>query len=171
MMGNDQTARKVLNLVERWRPTKAYGHESKFQNELQDFLDAQLNDSGGGGLGMMGGGSNYVVSREHGKSKGDVVVDDAIGIEMKRDLSNSQTKKLRGQIEVYQEEYDYVIVCACGITDQDGWRELQNKYEHDQMNMGMMQQNSAPVRFVHKKKSNYGESPDSGGSGLFGGLL
>ncbi|WP_158853828.1 hypothetical protein [Halorhabdus sp. CUG00001] len=56
-----------------------------------------------------------VVDREHSQSRADVAVDDTVGIEMKRDLSNSQAKKLRGQIEDNLENYPFGIVCACGI--------------------------------------------------------
>ncbi len=168
MIGGQDTFRQTLQGVEAWIPSKAYDHESKFQKELQEFLDDYLNNqSDGMGLGM-GTGEEYVVSRERGKSRGDVVVDDVVGIEMKRDLSNSQTKKLRGQIEDYADNYQFVIVCACGIKDLDGWRDLKNKYE-GQVG-GVM--NQTTVEFVHKNKDNYGQSAsDTGGDGLLGGDL
>lgn len=150
--GNQQLARKVASAVEQWNPSKAYGHESKFQNELQEYLDQRLNE---GGSMMSAENSDIVVEREHGNVNGDVVVNGAIGIELKRDLNNSQTKKLRGQIEEYKKEYTHVIALACGIDDMDGWRKLKNDYENE-ANMGM-DPNSAPVKFIHKSKSNYGE--------------
>lgn len=170
MMGGEQTARHVLDLVEAWSPEKAYGHESKFQNDLKAFLDEQLNEQGGGTglLGGLGGGQEHVVSRERGKARADVVVDDLVGIELKRDLTNSQTKKLRGQIEEYCDEYPFVIVCACGIEDMDGWRSLKNKYEGTVGGLGM---DASEVRFVHKRKENYGKDHDFGGGGLLDGWL
>jgi hypothetical protein len=163
---NQQLARKVSSAIEDWTPSEEYGHESKFQNELQEYLDRRLNS---GGDMTLGPSEDIVVEREHGSVNGDVVINGDIGIEMKRDLSNSQTKKLRGQIEAYQKEYTHVIALACGINDMDGWRKLKNDYEN-QMGMDMSPDN-APVKFIHKRKSNYGkgESADqyerAGGSG------
>ena len=158
-----------MEKVEYWVPAEAYGHERKFQSELQSFLDKELNSDNGMGLDPSLNQGDHAVSTERGTSKGDVVVDDIVGIELKRDLSNSQTKKLRGQIESYLDNYNYVIVCACGINDMDGWRELKNKYGRSQgMGVGM---ESAEVAFVHKKKENFGKDPSEirGGGGLLGG--
>lgn len=149
--GNQQLAQDVAAAIGDWTPTEAYDHESKFQNELQDYLDERLN--AGSGM-MVGPNEDVVVEREHGNVNGDVVVNGSIGIEMKRDLNNSQTKKLRGQIEEYQKEYTHVIAVACGIDDMDGWRKLKNDYQN-QMGIGMEPDN-APVKFIHKKKANYG---------------
>lgn len=149
---NQQLASKVSSAIDDWTPSEAYGHESKFQNELQEYLDRRLNS---GNDMMLGPTEEVVVEREHGTVNGDVVVNGDIGIEMKRDLSNSQIKKLRGQIEEYQKEYTHVIALACGINDMDGWRKLKNDYEN-QMGMGM-DPDAAPVKFIHKRKSNYGE--------------
>lgn len=164
---------EVLDSVEYWVPSKAYGHERKFQSELQDYLDEGLNSGSGMGMDLGMGQGEHVVSTERGKSKGDVVVDDFIGIELKRDLSNSQTKKLRGQIESYLDNYNYVIACACGIDDMDGWRELKNKYEGGQgMGLGLgLDGGGGEIAFVHKRKENFGKDPRDvhGGSGLFGG--
>lgn len=165
MGGNQQLAREVASAIEQWTPSNAHDHESKFQNELQEYLDRRLNS---GGDMMIGPNEDMVVEREHGNVNGDVVVNGTVGIEMKRDLSNSQTKKLRGQIEEYQKEYTHVIALVCGIDDMDGWRKLKNDYEN---RMGMdMNPDNAPVKFIHKRKSNYGtgDSADnydhSGGS-------
>lgn len=149
---NQQLARDVVSAIEEWTPSDAYGHESKFQNELQEYLDRRLNANSGM---MMGGSEEIVVEREHGNANGDVVVNGEIGIEMKRDLTNSQTNTLRGQIEEYQKEYTHVIVVACGINDMDGWRKLKNDYEN-QSGVGM-DFDSAPVKFIYKQKLNYGE--------------
>jgi len=133
-----------------------YNHENKFQSDLQDFLDKELNDSSG-----IFGGGNYVVSTERGVSRGDVVIDDLIGIELKRNFSNSQKKKLRGQLEDYADNYEYVIACACGIDDMDGWRELQNKYTLDPNSLGI---GTPKFAFVHKKRQKFGTSPAENGS-------
>lgn len=173
MGGDQQTFDHVIDLVRAWIPEKEYGHERKFQSELQDYLDHQLNErQQSGGIGAVGGGQqrDLPISTERGKSRADVVVDDVVGIELKRDLTNSQRKKLEGQIKDYLREYPYVIVCACGIQDTDGWRRLKNDYE-GQSGLGMNQQE---VVFIHKRKENYGKEPSelsSGGNGFFDGVL
>lgn len=139
-------------------------------------MDTQLNEeTSGGGIAALGGGGrqrDLPVSTERGKARADVVVDDLVGIELKRDLTNSQRKKLDGQIKDYLREYPYVIVCACGIQDTDGWRRLKNEYEGT-AGFGMDQQE---VVFIHKRKENYGNDPSElgrnydgflGGGGLF----
>jgi len=156
LMGNQQLARDVVSAIEEWTPSEAYDHESKFQNELQEYLDHRLNANNNM---MLDAGKEIIVEREHGNVNGDVVVNGNIGIEMKRDLTNSQTKKLRGQIEEYKKEYTHVIALACGIDDMDGWRKLKNDYEN-QMGMDMNPDN-APVKFIHKSKSNYGTGDSS----------
>jgi len=160
-------AGNVLDLVERWVPSEVHGHEKEYQSELQDYLDEALNQQSGGldlGIGA-GSGGGHVVSTERGTSYGDVVVDDKVGIELKRNFSNSQKKKLRGQLEDYADNYDYVIACACGIEDMDGWRELENKF--NDRNRGMM--DVTDFAFVIKQRENMGSDPDR--SGNSGGLL
>jgi len=159
MMGGDhQIFDQVVDLVDAWIPQQAYGHERKFQSELQDYLDQELNEQQGGGMGLLDGVGqqrDLPVSTERGKSRADVVVDDVVGIELKRDLANSQRKKLDGQIKDYLREYSYVIVCSCGIQDTDGWRRLKNEYGGPS-GLGMGQQE---VVFIHKQKKNFGKNP------------
>jgi len=164
---------EVLQYVEEWIPDRSYRSETKFQNDLQEYLDQRLNESGGMGLGIgLGGGSGsqIPVKREHGSVNADVAVGDDIGIEMKRDFTNSKKHRLSGQITDYQKEFPYVIVVACGISDMDGWRELQNEYGGP----GGIGMNQSEIHFVHKKKENFGKDPSEvnrGGDGPLGGLL
>lgn len=150
--------------VEEWTPQEDYDHESKFQNDLQEYLDKRLNASQG-----FGQQQEVVVEREHGTARGDVVVDGTVGIEMKRDLTNGQINTLRGQLEEYQAEYDHVLSVACGIEDRDGWRKLKNEYENNTMGFNA---SSAPVQFIHKPKSEYGsgDTADNYASSGAGGL-
>lgn len=128
-MGMGGLGPDVLRLVESWIPSQVYDHEREYQSELQNFLDDELNSGGSGPMGGFGGTpGGYPVTTEHGTSYGDVVVDGTVGIELKRNFSNDQKKKLRGQIEEYADNYNFVIACACGIDDRDGWRELENRY-------------------------------------------
>ena len=152
---------RVHRLVERWTPEKSYQHEKRFQKDLYEYLQAELNNNGG-----FIGSQQHIVEREHGRSYADIAVDGEVGIELKRDLSNSQTKKLRGQIETHRQEYPYVIVCACGVDDRDGWQRVVDDYSGPQMSFGQ-----GAVTFVHKRKAEYDsrvtDDRDSGASGGF----
>jgi len=160
-----QTGPQVWDLVQQWIPSEVYDHERKYQSELQDYLDEQLNSGGEMGLGGgLGGGQSYTVSTERGTSYGDVVVEDVVGIELKRNFTNSQKRKLRGQLEDYADNYDFVIACACGIEDTDGWREVENKFS--QGRGGVMDRTE--FRFIIKRRENFGEDPQDDG-GLLGG--
>lgn len=161
--GDQQLFNEVVRAVDMWIPSKEYGHEAKFQNELQDFLDTKLNANSQGGHDIGLDSADRVVERESGRSRADVVVNQRVGIEMKRDLSNSQTKKLRGQIEALLDEYPFVIVCACGIQDMDGWRKLKNTYQGRRGDIGM---DISTVEFIEKDPANYGKDirrEDDGG--------
>lgn len=163
-IANEQLARDVKRAIEEWTPEQDYGHESKFQNDLQEYLDRRLNQSRG-----FGQQQDVVVEREHGNVRGDVAVNGVIGIELKRDLTNSQINTLRGQLEEYQSEYDYVIAVACGMEDKSGWRKLKNDYQQDPMGFD---QSSAPVRFIYKPSSEYGKGKTAGDyAGAEGGEL
>lgn len=126
MFGGGQDFDKVVDLVNSWIPNEEYGHEKEFQKELQNFLEKQLNEKQKDAFGL-GSQQNYEVSRERGTSRADIAINDEIGIEMKRDFSNSQEKKLEGQINNQLDKYNFVIVCACGIKDKDGWNRLKNQ--------------------------------------------
>ena len=161
MMGS-QDGPRVWELVQQWTPSSVYDHENKYQSELQDYLDEQLN-SGPGGMGL-GGNKNYAVSTERGTAYGDVVVNDAVGIELKRNFSNDQKRKLRGQLEDYADNYQFVIACACGIEDTDGWREVEKKFSRRR---GLM--DGTEFRFIVKRRDGFGEGGQNGDDGLLGG--
>ena len=154
---------EVEQYVHDWRPERWYQTESKFQNDLQDYLDARLNDSGGIGMGL-GGNQQVPVKREFGQVNADVAVGEEVGIELKRDFTNGKKHRLSGQITDYKKEFPCVLVVACGISDIDGWRELQNEYAVAQ-GFGVEQ---TDVRFIHKQRGG-SESRGSGGGGMFGG--
>jgi hypothetical protein len=143
--------RRVIDEIEAWVPSQDYGHESKFQNELKDFLDERLNDSD---TGAMGRNREIPIYREHGHVNADLAVDGVIGVEMKRNLDNSQAKKLRGQIESYLEHYNFVIIVACGIQDTSHWRDLKNKYESQRRS------SDGYVKFIWKKRDKFGTDPN-----------
>lgn len=166
---------EVVTHIEAWVPND-HDDEYGFQNELQEYLDTQLNESSDPDLhvGLGGGtGEQYPVRREYGKSQADVAVGDEVGIEMKHNLPNGRINELRGQIEKYKKEFPCVVAVACGLADVDSWRELQNEYGG--VSTVGMQMNESQVHFVHKQKDHFGKDPseirDEGGGFLDGGGL
>lgn len=107
------------------------------------------------------------MKREYGRVNADVAVGEDIGIELKREFTNGQKHRLSGQIVDYKKEFPCVLVVACGISDMDGWRELQNEHGST-VGFGMQQ---SEVRFIHKQSEHVGteRSNDGGGAGPFGG--
>jgi len=154
MLG-DGLCRDVVQYVEEWIPEKSYRKEHGFQNDLQEFLDKQLNESTGMGLGLGNGSGEVPVRREYGQVNADVAVGDDVGIELKRDVTNSNKHRLSGQITDYQKEFSCVIVVACGISDMGGWRELQNEYG----GTGGIGMDQTKVHFIHKEKEHFGKDP------------
>lgn len=86
-------------------------------------------------------------------------MNDVVGIELKRDFTNSQKRKLRGQLEDYADNYDFVIACACGIQDTDGWYEVKEKIL-DSRQIG----DQTNFRFEIKKSSGFGGEQSNSGS-------
>lgn len=167
MIGGGPAPRDVVQLVERWCPKKADRSEKKFQNNLQDHLDDQLNRGGGG--------RNLVISKEHSQVNADVAVGDDIGIKLKRNLTNSQEKKLRGRIKEYRDYYGAVIAVACGVNYMDGWRDLQNAYQQGGgmclgADLGGGMGGKGQVYFVHKQTEKFGTGSSGQDGGPFGGL-
>jgi len=143
----NETGEKVWELVQEWNPSEEYDHERKYQSELQEYLEKRLNEEND-----PLDSTDYAVSTEHGTAKGDVVVNDEVGIELKRNFSNSQKRKLRGQLEDYGDNYDFVIACACGVEDRDGWYEVKNKIENSR-EVGDM----TGYEFIIKERDSFGE--------------
>lgn len=170
MIGNG-LGNEVLQYVEDWIPERSYRSEVKFSNDLQEYLDGRLNESETMDIGLGVGGQEPIpVKREYGSVNADVAVGDEVGIELKRDFSNSNKHRLSGQITEYQQEFPNVIAVACGLSDRDGWRELQQEYGGN----GGLGMNRTQVYFVHKRKEHFGKDPSeirNEGNDPFGGGL
>lgn len=74
-------------MVQDWVPEKKYDRVYDYQQDLQQYLDTQLNSGD-----MMGSSSTHVVETEHGQQNADIAVDDTVAIELKQALTNSDTK-------------------------------------------------------------------------------
>lgn len=166
MLGLGPSANEVIRLIEQWRPERSYRSERKFQADLYDWLDSQLNNQP---MGLLGGGERVPIHRERGGENVDIAVGDDIAIELKRGFSSSQKKRLRGQIEEYRDTYPTVIAVACGIEDIHAWQDLQDVYRGGGGGLGLgLAGGRGQVYFVHKRKSSFGQGRQGGaGDGFF----
>lgn len=168
MAFDNQLGPTVHELVESWVPSKAYRKETRFRDDLMEFLEEQLNHSGGG---MFGQSRTYSLRKERGRSRADITVDDEVGIELKREITNNKLRRLRDQIRDLEREYAYVIICACGVKETGKWNELRQEFEDHRGGLGLEQ--GPPIRFVEKRKDGRtftGANESSGRGGIFGNL-
>jgi len=149
MFGGPTLGDQVYRLVEAWIPQRAYRTEGKFRDDLMQFLDTELNDNGGGLIAPQR--QTFAVRKERGRARADITVDDEVGIELKRDVTNSGLRRLRDQIHDYRDDYPYVVICACGLKQTGKWNELKQEYEGSQ-GMGLGFGPSSTIRFVEKVK-------------------
>lgn len=139
-------------------PSKTYENERGFQQELQEFIDTELNRQK-----FFGESSEFIVDTEHGRGYADIVVNNRIDIKLRRELTNSHTKKLRGQIEKHSKVYDHVIVCACGVADMNGWRRVKDVKSTREIADGYAEK--TPETFIHKGRSKFGKLQEHSSSG------
>lgn len=105
---------EVISAIENWNP-ELYDHERKYQSDLKNYLMENLDE-------------DYTISTNRDSSKGDIVVNDNIGIELKRNFSSRHKSQLEDQLDSYGNEYTYIISCSCGVDDRKGWEEMKDKY-------------------------------------------
>lgn len=166
MIGGGQTGTQVLRIVEDWVPKKAYRKEVRFRDDLMEYLDASLHSGGG----FFSNSRAYSIRKERGRSRADIAVDDEVGIELKRAITNNKLRRLRDQLHDYMEEYPFTIICACGVKETGKWNELRQEYEGQRGGFGLGQ--STTVRFVTKEKDGRtfsGQSSTDTGGGFLGG--
>jgi len=119
----------IVGLVEQWQPEKWYQSEKKFENDLAEYLRQNT--------------GRQTKVRTQGRSNIDILVNDQIGIELKRKLTPSKVDRLMGQLGRY--EFTTAIVPVCG-TSENAWEEL---VQRTQQGPGMgfdQQQEIIPIR-------------------------
>ena len=137
----------IVGLVEQWRPEKWYRSEKKFEEDLADYLRKNT--------------GRQTKVRTQGRSNIDILVNDHIGIELKRKLTPSKVDRLMGQLGRY--EFSTAIVPVCGATE-NAWEDL---VEGTRQGHGMefgQQQEVIPIR----KEKNDPQRNHRGGQDSFG---
>ncbi len=98
---------RVRKIIESWQPVNCHT-EKQFENSLMIKLQKELK-----GIKIQ---SQY----GSGRQKVDIVVNDKIPIEIKKDLkSSSALQRTIGQLEQYLKSWETVILVLCGEVKQD----------------------------------------------------
>lgn len=114
----------VENLIKEWKP-KGCKTERDFKEDLFKYLEKKL--------------EGIEIIRESGKER--VRVDLAVGnktfIEFKKDLKDTgQLQRLLGQLEIYSNKLDNIIVVICGEADKSLLKQLVDKKKAYDWNVG-----------------------------------
>ncbi len=107
---------ECVGLVREWQPKQKYPNESKYRDDLMDFLHEGLNKSDT----LLFGNRDVKIKKEEGRGLCDIGIGNRqVGIELKKDLkSKSQINRLQDQIEDYEEYYEegiIVVLAYCKI--------------------------------------------------------
>ena len=96
----------LINLIEKWNPLP-FLNEKQYQKDLYDYL-CDLQDRGTIK-------SHRRILWERGANRADIVIDDKIAIELKKDLKHQPSvDRCVGQIKRMKNEYNFVIVVIVG---------------------------------------------------------
>ncbi|PTD94874.1 hypothetical protein C9439_00085 [archaeon SCG-AAA382B04] len=148
---------KVLKIVENWCPSKSYSHERRFQNELRDYLSERLN-SPNQGFGGLQKKRNIPVETEKGREiKADILVDETVPIEVKRNLKRRHYRGLDSELSDYLKEFNQVILVICGVEREQILEKIKSKWESTRPGLSPTQ---GKVDVVVKRKENFGKGND-----------
>ena len=117
----------VISTVNRWKPQKKYENESKYRDDLLDFLRRELNKPSYFPFGQP---QRISVRKEAGRGLCDIAVDRRIGIELKKDLGKKkQADRLIGQIVDYKKDYEDILIVLVGKTNREALELLKDKID------------------------------------------
>lgn len=115
----------AIKAIEDWKPTKKFGKENEYRDDLIHYLRDDLNKNSFLSLEKIN------ISSEKGRSLADIAVNGKeIGIELKKDLnSKSKIDRLIGQIQTYEDEYNDIIIVLVGKTHANYLDDLHHRIE------------------------------------------
>ncbi|TNE78464.1 MAG: hypothetical protein EP332_14235 [Bacteroidetes bacterium] len=99
---------KTIEGVKSWNPQRKRFTEETYKVELRGFLQS----------------SRFNVGEEKGDSNIDLLVNNSVAIELKKDPSTSEYDRLAGQMIRHLMIYKYLIVVICDISSEDRFREF-----------------------------------------------
>ena len=121
---SDNLVDDVLQTISDWNPKAEYPTETKYRDDLLEYLRESLNSGITGYSTAIWGLEHsgfHCIKKEAGRSLADIGIDNEIGIELKRNLRRkTQINRLVGQIvDYFVYGYSCVIIVLCGYADQE----------------------------------------------------
>jgi len=131
----------VINIIEDWKPNEDYPNENNYRDDLMKFLRNELNKPNSLALGQP---ERITIKKDAGRGYCDIVVDNRIGIELKKDLRRKKdVDRLSGQLLDYKKEYEDIIIVLVGETNDEWLDKLYDKIDDikGEQGIGLMSQN------------------------------
>ncbi len=103
---------EVCKVIKSWKP-KGCKTEKEFEKSLLRKLQKELK------------GKKIQAQYGSGRQRIDIVVDDKVPIEVKKDIKDtSALQRLIGQMEQYFKKWEGLVLVICGNIEQDHLKEL-----------------------------------------------
>jgi hypothetical protein len=116
----------VLSIIKRWVPKRKYPKEPGYRDDLIEFIRSKLKRGQQNIFGIL---EEHSVQKEAGRAHADIEIDRNIGIELKRNLKGkSRIDELIGDLDLYEREYDCIIVVLCGEVTEETVDELKFRF-------------------------------------------
>lgn len=104
----------IVQIIHEWVPAKRHRIEEGYQTELQSLLEFK---------------HDFKVKEEAGASQVDILVENEIPIELKKNPDKGAFDRLTGQIDRHIEAYGKLIVVVCQLATRDLFNEYKNRLE------------------------------------------
>lgn len=118
----DEELSKLVNIIEQWIPDRRYKGEEGYQAELSSLLKHK---------------HGFKVQNEVGSTQIDILVNDTIPIELKKNPKRGDFDRLSGQIIRNIDAYGKLIVVVCQLETKELFLEyknsLNNRYSSDEL--------------------------------------
>ena len=99
---------KLVETVEDWTPRKRYSSEDGYRADLCGFIE----------------GKGFKTRMEEGESHPDILVNDSIPIEMKKDPKSGDYDRAVGQVIRHYNAHGSVIVVICDVKKRDQFEDF-----------------------------------------------
>ncbi|MHC1708900.1 MAG: hypothetical protein AB9819_00615 [Methanomassiliicoccales archaeon] len=102
---------KLIRDIETWTPRMRYPSEGEYRIDLAGYLEKL----------------DYSTRMEEGSTLADILVNDSIPIEMKKDPKGSEYDRALAQVINHFEAHGSVIAVICGVSRLDMFEDFKNK--------------------------------------------
>lgn len=108
----DEEFLQIEDIIKHWIPARRYSTEEGYQAELNSMLEHKY---------------GFKVQSEVGTTQVDILVNDNIPIELKKNPNRGDLDRLSGQIMRNVEEYGKLIVVICQLETKELFLEYKNR--------------------------------------------